>query len=41
MVYKFLNKKPAGSGVNMHAYKSVFNNEKFAEELHKSINNNI
>ena len=30
IVYKLFDKKPAGSGVNMHA-----NNEKLAEELHK------
>ena len=32
MIYKFFDKKFAGSGVNMHA-----NNEKVAEELHKPI----
>ena len=32
MVYKFFDKKSAGSGVNMHA-----KNEKLAEELHKPI----
>ena len=32
IVYKLFDKKPAGSGVNMHA-----NNEKLAEELHKPI----
>ena len=35
MVYKFLDKKCAGSGVNMHASKSAFNNEKLAEECQK------
>ena len=35
MVYKFLDKKCAGSGVNMHANKSAFNIEKLAEEFHK------
>ena len=42
MVYKFFDKKSAGSGVNMHA-----NNErpldlatqKLAEELHKTLEN--
>ena len=37
MVYKFFDKKSAGSGANMHANKSAFKNEKLAEELHKSI----
>ena len=37
MVYKFFDKKAAGSSVNMHANKSAFNNEKLAEELHKPI----
>ena len=37
MIYKFFDKKPAGSGVNMHAYKSAFNNEKLPEELQKPI----
>ena len=37
MVYKLFDKTSAGSGVNMHANKSAFNNEKLAEELHKSI----
>ena len=32
MVYKFFDRKSAGSGVNMLA-----NNEKLAEELHKRI----
>ena len=32
MVYKFFDKKTAGSGVNIHA-----NNERLAEELHKPI----
>ena len=32
MVYKFFDKKSAGSGVNMRA-----NNEKLAEELHKPV----
>ena len=35
MVYKFLDKKCAGSGVNMHANKSAFNIEKLAEQFHK------
>ena len=37
MVYKFFDKKYAGSGVNTHANKSAFHNEKLAEELHKTI----
>ena len=36
IVYKLFDKKPAGSGVNMHA-----NNEKLAEELHKPIIKNF
>ena len=41
MVYKCFDKKSAGSGVNMHANKSAFNNEKLAEELHKSMIKNL
>ena len=37
MVYKFFNKKSAGSGVNTHANKSAFNNEKLAKELYNPI----
>ena len=37
MVYKFFDKKSAGSGVNMHSNKTAFNNEKLAEELPKPI----
>ena len=37
MVYKFFDKKSAGSGVNMQANKSAFDNEKLAEELRKPI----
>ena len=37
MVYRFFDKKSTESGVNMHANKSAFNNEKIAEELHKAI----
>ena len=37
VVYKFFDRKSAGSGVNTHANKSAFNNEKLAEELHKTI----
>ena len=37
MVCKLFDKTSAGSGVNMHANKSAFNNEKLAEELHKPI----
>ena len=36
MVYKILDEKSAGCGVNMHA-----NNEKLAEELHKPIINKL
>ena len=32
MIYKFFDKKSAGSGVNLHA-----NNEKLAEESHKPV----
>ena len=35
MVYKFFDKKAAGSGVNTHANKS---DEKLAEKLYKPIN---
>ena len=41
MVYKFFDKKYAGSGVNTHANKSAFHNEKLAEELHKTIIKNF
>ena len=41
MVYKFFDKKSAGNGVNTHANKSDFNNEKLAEELHKPIIKNL
>ena len=37
MVYTFFDKKSAGSGVNKHANKSTFNNEKITEGLHKPI----
>ena len=37
IVYKFFDKKYEGSGVNTHANKSAFNNEKLAEELRKTI----
>ena len=37
MVYKLFHKKSAGSGVNTHANKSAFNNEKSTEELCKPI----
>ena len=37
IVYKCFNKKSAGAGVAMLANKSIFNNEKLAEELHKPI----
>ena len=36
MVYKFLNKKTAGSGLS-HTIKSAPQNEQLAEELHKPI----
>ena len=41
MVYKCFDKKSAGSGVNMHANKPAFNNEKLAEKLHKPIIKNL
>ena len=37
MVYKFSDKKPKGSSVNIDANKSSFNNEELAQELHKPI----
>ena len=37
MVYKFFDKKSAGSGVNTHANKSVQNGQQLPEELHKPI----
>ena len=37
MVYKFFDKKSAGSGVSTYANKSAFNNEKLAKELYNSI----
>ena len=37
MVYKFFDKKSSGTGFNTHANKSALNNEKLAEELHKTI----
>ena len=37
MVNKFFDKKVACSGVNTHANKSAYNNEKLAEELHEPI----
>ena len=37
VVYIFFDKKSTGSGVNTHANRSAFNNEKLAEELHKPI----
>ena len=37
MVYKFFDKMFAGSGVNTHANKSAFNNEKLAKELYNPI----
>ena len=37
MVYTFLDKKSAGSGVNANVNKSTINNKKLAEELHKTI----
>ena len=41
VVYKCFDKKSAGSGVNMHASKPAFNNEKLAEKLHKPIIKNL
>ena len=38
MVYKFFDKKAAGSGVNTHANKS---DGKLAEELYKPINRKL
>ena len=37
VIYKIFDRKSAGTGVNMYANKSAFNNEKLAEELHKPI----
>ena len=37
MVYNFFVKMSPGSSVNTHANKSVFNDEKLAEELRKPI----
>ena len=37
MVYTFLDKKSAGSGVNANVNKSTINNKKLAQELHKTI----
>ena len=37
MVYKLFDKKTKGSGVTMLAIKSIPQNEKLAEELHKPI----
>ena len=37
MVYTFLDKKSAGSGVNANINKSTINNKKLAQELHKKI----
>ena len=37
MVYKLFHRKSVGRGVNTHANKSAFNNEKLTEELHKAI----
>ena len=33
----FFDKKTAGSGANIHANKSAFNNEKLVKDLHKPI----
>ena len=41
MVYKFFDKKSAGSRVDTNTNKSSFNNEKLAEELHKPIIKNF
>ena len=37
VVYKFFDKKSAGSGINTHANKSVQNEQQLPEELHKPI----
>ena len=37
MVYKFFDKKSAGSGVNMHANNKIKQNHQLAEELQKPI----
>ena len=37
MVQRFFDQKSAGSGVNTHANKCAFNNEKLAKELYKPI----
>ena len=37
MIYKFFDKMSTDSGVNTHANKPAFNNERFAEELDKPI----
>ena len=41
MVYKYFDKKFAGSGVATLANKSAFNNEQLAEEFHKPITRNF
>ena len=41
MVYKYFDKKFAGSGVATLANKSAFNNEQLAEEFHKPITRNV
>ena len=35
--FKFFDKKSSGSGVNTHGNKFALNNEKLAEQLHKTI----
>ena len=35
MIYKFFDKKSAGSGVIMHANNEIKQNHRLAEELHK------
>ena len=37
MVYKFFDKKSAGSGVNMHANNKIKQNHQLAEEFQKPI----
>ena len=37
MVYKFFDKKTAGSGVNLHANNKIEQNHQLIGELHKPI----
>ena len=36
-LFIYFDKKTAGSGANIHANKSAFNNEKLVKDLHKPI----